>query len=83
MLWVYVLFLLCYAPFLGVSILGMYKEKSDKIFYVTLRVEYTLMHMNSFLNPILYCAKIRPIRKAMLTLIPATVRSILHISIPQ
>ena len=82
MLWAY-LFLLCYAQFLGAAILRIFKGYETKTLYTTIQIADGLTLVNSLLNRILYCVKMRPIRKAMLSMFPENLRSFLHLSLPQ
>ena len=61
-LWVQLVLLLCYIPFVVVSILTIDEEISfDVIWAATV----TLVFLNSSLNPILYCWKINEVRQEM------------------
>ena len=59
-LWVQVALVFCYVPFCVVSILRINDEKYDMAWLTTA----TLVYLNSSLNPILYCWKIREVRRA-------------------
>lgn len=78
MLWVYLLFLACYAPYLVARILRNFKGNNTTALYVTFEVPYDLMYLNSLLNPILYCIKMRSVRNAMLQTLPQSVRLFLQ-----
>ena len=59
-LWVQLMLLLCYIPFVVVSVLTIDEEISfDAIWAATV----TLVYLNSSLNPILYCWKIKEVRQ--------------------
>lgn len=75
MLWVYILFLACYTPFLATRILRNLKGKNTKPLFVSFEVTYHLMYLNSLLNPIFYCIKMESIRKAMFRSLPLKVRT--------
>jgi len=83
MLWVYLLFLLCYAPFLGARLLRNFKGKNTKALFVAFEFPYTLMYINSLLNPILYCVKLRAIRRAMFRQMTGYLRSIFSQHFPE
>lgn len=74
MLWVFLLFFMCYAPFLGARIVRNLYGMSTMNLYMAFNITYVIMYINSFLNPILYCIKMRPIRKAVFALMPAKLR---------
>ena len=61
-LYVYCLFLLCYVPYLGAVISFFVKGKR---LHVVFNVTVTIIYFNSTLNPVLYCWRIREIRKAV------------------
>lgn len=60
--YVYCLFLFCYTPYLG-SVISLFVigERLPVLFNVTV----TIVYINSTLNPLLYCWRIRDIRKAV------------------
>lgn len=60
--YVYCLFLVCYAPYLcSVISLFIIGERLSVLFNITV----TIVYVNSTLNPLLYCWRIRDIRKAV------------------
>jgi len=81
MLWVYLLFILCYAPFLAVRVLRNFYGKNTKALYIAFSIPYTIMYVNSLLNPVLYCIKMRPIRKAVFGLIPTKLRCCMRLNV--
>ena len=59
--WIQVTLFLCYVPFCLVTILRINGEG----YYMTWLATATLVFLNSSLNPILYCWKIREVRQAL------------------
>ncbi|XP_031554657.1 melanocortin receptor 3-like [Actinia tenebrosa] len=74
MLWVYGLFIACYAPFLVVRIFKNLTTGHTKATFIAFTFTYFLVFCNSFLNPILYCMKMRPVRRSILALLPDPLR---------
>ena len=65
-LWLQLTLVVCYLPFIVVA-LWAYEEIRNKLssaFYLTLNFASTLLYLNSSLNPILYCWKIKEVRQA-------------------
>ena len=60
-LWVQVTLVVCYVPFCTMSIFRIYDKKYGMPWLATA----TLVYLNSSLNPILYCWKIREVRQAV------------------
>ena len=83
MLWVYLLFLLCYVLFLVTPMLRYFSQNVTKTLFLVYEVSYIIMFLNSLVNPLFYSLKMRPIRRAMISLIPEKIRSRLHLTIPQ
>lgn len=77
MLWVYGLFVLCYAPFLIVRIFKNFTTGHTKTTFIAFTFTYFMVFCNSFLNPILYCMKIRAIRRSVMALLPKSLRTCL------
>ena len=75
MLRVYGLFILCYAPFLVVRVFKNFTTGHTKTTFIAFTFTYFFLYCNSFLNPILYCMKMRAVRKSVLTLLPAPLRT--------
>ena len=63
-LWVQVTLLVCYLP---VGILRHTTQSREMSFpvYVARQITVTLVYLNSSLNPIVYCWKIRQVRRAV------------------
>lgn len=59
--WVQLALIVCYAPFCIVSAIGI-NEKGYNIAWI---VTTTLVYLNSSMNPILYCWKIREVNRAV------------------
>ena len=62
-LWVQLTLLACYGPWVLVAFLFVTGKENDM--RVALIITTTLVHLNSTLNPILYCWKIREVRQAV------------------
>ena len=65
-LWLQLTLVVCYLPFTVVA-LWAYEEIRNKLssaFYLALNFASTLLYLNSSLNPILYCWKIKEVRQA-------------------
>lgn len=77
MLWVYGLFVVCYAPFLIVRIFKNFATGHTKATFIAFTFTYFLVFCNSFLNPILYCMKMRAVRRSILALMPDSLRTYL------
>jgi hypothetical protein len=77
MLLVSVLFLLCYAPCLVVRIFKNFANGHTKASFIAFTFTYFMLYANSLLNPILYCMKMRAVRKAMLILLPQCIQTCL------
>ena len=64
-LWIYVMLLLCYAPYLAVAsfiqVFG-YTPLSEFVREAT----YTVLLLNSCLNPFIYCCRLRDVRNAVI-----------------
>ena len=66
--WVYLVFLVCYLPMLiCLAVVGIYGPNIT--LNRTLHFSYTLMLLNSSLNPVIYCWKMRHIRQAIMTIL--------------
>ena len=63
-LWVQVALVVCYLPFAIVEVLGLQRGVTSDIFVAWL-YSANLPLLNSSLNPILYCWKIREVRRAL------------------
>ena len=64
-MWVYALFLICYAPYWGVYLVN--SVIGDSVVLVCVReFNYTLLLFNSFLNPFAYCFNVPEIRTKVL-----------------
>lgn len=66
-LWIYVVFCVCYLPNVVIEIVdAVYGYGSASIVIHTLNIYLvTLMFLNSSLNPVIYCWKMRHIRRTM------------------
>ena len=63
-LWVQLVQVICYLPFLVVVMLMTYSGVSGGNFEITFAITATLTYLNSSLNPVLYCWRIRNVRQA-------------------
>ena len=63
-IWVQVALFTCYIPLSVVVMLVAYGQIPGRQSEIALYVSGTLVYLNSSLNPILYCWKIRPVRQA-------------------
>lgn len=83
MLWVYLMFIMCYAPFLGIKLYDIirdsYQIRIQKTSYIALCLSYISINSNSLLNPIFYCIKMRPIRRVVFKMMPNKIKSFLNI----
>lgn len=68
MVYVLVLFLLCYLPFVGCMISRVVQGYTSDI-KIAYEIGATVVYVNSSLNPLLYCLRIAEIRKAALKMI--------------
>ena len=68
MLYVYIAFILCYLPLLCILIV-IHVKGIHRIVKILRFLSATLIFMNSSLNPLLYCWKIREIRQVVLVAI--------------
>ena len=62
--WVQLVLLVCYLPYLIVSILSLSIKSNEKLIEVFYFATVTQIYLNSSLNPILYCWKIKEVRRA-------------------
>jgi len=79
MLWVYLIFIACLVPFLIVKTvrnIGRASAKT-KTMNMLFNLSYSILYLNSLFNPIFYCIKMKPIRRAVLKLIPERCRRLL------
>jgi len=63
-LWVHLNITICYLPFAVVMTLSAFQGLSPSLFLAEF-VAVNLINLNSSLNPILYCWKIKEVRKAV------------------
>lgn len=67
-MWLKCVFVFCYFPYLAVSPFvyqGLDKRRSLRVLFLTLYATLTFMFFNSMLNPILYCWKIKEVRRVV------------------
>ena len=67
-LWIYSLFLLCYSPYLA-TFLWLRYVKPSLLFQYIHELCMTLMHLNSCLNPFVYCVRLPEIRGEVLKIL--------------
>ena len=63
-LYIYGLFVICYVPFIGTLITEMFHRYTIKE-QIAYDFSTTVIFVNSFINPVVYCWRIREIRKAI------------------
>ena len=63
-LYVYGLFVICYIPYIATRIIAELLGYTTKVFIADNLCE-TAIYINSFLNPIVYCLRIRKVRRAV------------------
>ena len=63
-LWVQLALVTCYIPFLVVVILMTYGRMSGDNLQVAFNISATLTYLNSSVNPVLYCWRMRAVRQA-------------------
>ena len=63
-LYVYGLFVICYIPYIATRIIAELLGYTTKVFIADDLCE-TAIYINSFLNPIVYCLRIRKVRRAV------------------
>ena len=63
-LYIYGLFVICYVPFFGTLITDMLHPYTIKI-QIAYDFSTTVIFVNSFINPVVYCWRIREIKKAV------------------
>ena len=64
-LWIQLVLVVCYTPYLVVGIVVTYTTTYSSHLGVALAMATILVHFNSTLNPFLYCWKISKVRRAM------------------
>ena len=74
-IFVYLVFLACYLPLLPTTILYM-KNTSEISFIVANDASIFLIHLNSSLNPLVYCWRYREIRQS----VKSTVKKLFHMN---
>ena len=68
-----IVFLLCYLPCFILSVLLIARLLSASYFYVARLYEMTLFFLHSSLNPVMYCWKMRPIRRTLMDIMRSIV----------
>ena len=67
-LWLQFALVLCYLPYGAVSFVGAKTSAQEKVsssFFLARVITITLVHLNSSLNPVLYCWKMKSVRQAV------------------
>ena len=68
--YVFVLFLVCYLPDYCTTVVLMVSDSSESQFIDHLSLyTLTLMFLNSSLNPVIYCLKMKPIRQSIIAIL--------------
>ena len=68
-----IVFLICYLPCFILSVLLIARLLSASYFYVARLYDMTLFFLNSSLNPVMYCWKMRPIRRTLMDIMRSIV----------
>ena len=68
-----IVFLICYLPCFILSVLLIARLLSASYFYVARLYDMTLFFLNSSLNPVMYCWKMRPIRRTLVDIMRSIV----------
>ena len=68
-----IVFLICYLPCFILSVLLIARLLSASCFYVARLYEMTLFFLHSSLNPVMYCWKMRPIRRTLMDIMRSIV----------
>ena len=68
-----IVFLICYLPCFILSVLLIARLLSASYFYVARLYEMTLFFLHSSLNPVIYCWKMRPIRRTLMDIMRSIV----------
>ena len=66
--YVYVVFVVCFLPFICVNAADQIYDKSELWLHLSY-YSWTLMYLNSSLNPLVYCWKMRNIRQAVISVL--------------
>ena len=64
-MWLQLTLVLCYLPYNVVGALSIQTERLTPSFYLARQCTNTLVYLNSSINPIIYCWKIREVRQAV------------------
>ena len=75
---VYVVFLACYLPLSGIFITFMFNHYESVSWWHLLFYSLTLAFLNSSLNPLIYCWKMRDVRRAVMDILRNAISRCLH-----
>ena len=75
---VYVVFLACYLPLSSIYITFMFNQYESMSWWHLLCYSLTLAFLSSFLNPLIYCWKMRHVRRAVMDILRNTISRCLH-----
>ena len=68
--YVYIVFLICYLPHcFSMAFIALYGSNASRKMSLIAIYTWTLMLLNSSLNPVIYCWKVRPIRRAVMDIL--------------
>ncbi|XP_031551902.1 melanocyte-stimulating hormone receptor-like [Actinia tenebrosa] len=73
LLCLYGLFLLCYSPYIGVQLALILSVDNSHVHAAEITT-VSIVFINSVLNPILYCWRMRDIRRAMISVLPSCLK---------
>lgn len=73
LLCLYGLFLLCYSPYIGVQLALLLSVDNSHVHAAEITT-VSIVFINSVLNPVLYCWRMKDIRRAMVSVLPSCVK---------
>ena len=67
MLFIFILFLICYVPYIFIRVFTHFVPRNPIQIGLALRLSAVIVYFNSCLNPLIYCWRIRELRRGMKT----------------
>ena len=67
--YVYLVFLICYLPLLCIFAVSPDSGRSNATFKISVVSSWTLVFLNSSINPLIYCWKIKHVRRAVISIL--------------
>ena len=67
MLFIFILFLICYVPYIFVRVFTHFVRRNPIQIGLALRLSAVIVYFNSCLNPLIYCWRMRELRRGMKT----------------